>query len=135
MGLLAVLLVQALDWENPELFQRNREAPHASYIPYDTVEGALAADRDRSPFYRSLNGTWKFHWVPKTSERPKDFYRDGFDVRSWDEIPVPSNWELQGYGVPIYVDAGLPFAENPEPPFVNHEDNPVGSYRRSFTVP
>ena len=127
--------MEALDWENPEIFQKNREAPHASYIPYDTVEGALATDRDRSPYYRSLNGMWKFHWVPKPSERPKDFYRVSFDVGSWDEIPVPSNWELQGYGVPIYVDAGLPFAENPEPPFVDHEDNPVGSYRRSFTVP
>ena len=136
MGLLlALLFVEALDWENPEIFQKNREAPHASYIPYDTVEGALATDRDRSPYYRSLNGMWKFHWVPKPSERPKDFYRVSFDVGSWDEIPVPSNWELQGYGVPIYVDAGLPFAENPEPPFVDHEDNPVGSYRRSFTVP
>ena len=107
MCLLALLFVQALDWENPEIFQKNREAPHASYIPYDTVEGALAADRDRSPYYRSLNGMWKFHWVPKPSERPKDFYRVSFDVGSWDEIPVPGNWELQGYGVPIYVDAGL----------------------------
>ncbi len=77
MGLLALLLVQALDWENPEILQKK---------------------------------------VPKPSERPKDFYRDGFDVRSWDEIAVPSNWELQSYGVPIYVDAGLPFAEKPESP-------------------
>ena len=135
---LLLLLAQSSsvpDWENPEVFERHREAPHASYVPYDTVDAALAGDPRRSPYYVSLNGTWKFHWVPKPAERPVDFHRDDYDVDGWSDITVPGNWELQGHGIPIYVDSVLPFAAQPEPPFVDHENNPVGSYRRSFTVP
>jgi beta-galactosidase len=132
---LAVGQAPVPDWENPEVFERNREAPHASFIPYDTEAHALAGEREASPYFFSLDGAWKFHWAPKPSARPVDFYREGYDVSGWDEIPVPGNWEILGYGTPIYVDAGLPFAKNPVPPFVNHEDDPVGSYRRSLTLP
>lgn len=128
-------LAQPPDWENPELFERNREPPHASFIPFDTEEHALAGKREASPYLLSLDGTWKFHWAAKPSARPIEFYKEGYDVSLWDEIPVPSNWEILGYGIPIYVDAGLPFAKNPVPPFVNHEDDPVGSYKRRFTLP
>jgi beta-galactosidase len=134
-GVVLLGLAQVPDWENPEVFERNREPPHASFIPYDTEEHALAGEREASPYFLSLDGRWKFHWAPMPSARPVDFYREDYDVSLWDEIPVPSNWELLGYGIPIYVDAGLPFAKNPVPPFVNHEDDPVGSYRRSFVLP
>jgi beta-galactosidase len=123
------------DWEDPAILARNREPAHCSYIPYSDVETALTGDARKSPFYRSLNGSWKFHWSEKPADRPARFYRDDFDVDSWDEIPVPGNWELNGYGIPIYVEAGLPFKEEPVPPRVPHDDNPVGSYRRVFTVP
>ncbi len=126
------------DWENPEIFERNREPPHASYVPYDSVASALRRDKMRSPYYASLNGTWKFRWVAKPADRPREFYRDDYDVGAWGDITVPGNWELQGHGVPIYVDSVLPFAPGgnaPQPPFVDHDNNPVGSYRRSFTVP
>ena len=135
LALLMLVLLQAPDWENPEIYERNREPPHASYVPYDTVDAALEGNKESSPYYRSLNGTWKFHWSPKPAERPSNFYRDDFDVTRWGNITVPGNWELQGHGIPIYVDSVLPFSDNPEPPFVDHENNPVGSYRRDFTVP
>ena len=85
LALLFLLLAQTPvpDWENPEVFERNREAPHASYVPYDSVAAALAGDKLRSPYYVSLNGTWKFSWVPKPADRPSDFYRDDYDVGHW----------------------------------------------------
>jgi beta-galactosidase len=93
----------------------------------------LSNDPERSPYYKSLNGTWKFHWVRKPDDRPVRFYEDDYDVSDWDDTPVPSNWELQGYGVPIYTDVAYPFPANP--PYIPHDYNPVGSYRRTFTIP
>lgn len=121
------------DWENPGLFEINREKAHVDFIPYPDVSQALGADRDTSPFFMSLNGSWKFHWVQRPDDRPYYFFKDDYDVRDWDEIDVPSNWEMRGYGVPIYIDEGYPFEKNP--PFINHDDNPVGSYRKDFVLP
>ena len=121
------------DWENPAVTGINKEPPHATYTPYPDVASALANNRANSPFVRSLNGTWKFEWAPKPADRPLDFFRDDYDVSGWDDVPVPSNWELLGYDVPIYTDVAYPFP--PNPPFVPHDYNPVGSYRTSFTVP
>ena len=80
-----------------------------------------------------LNGNWKFNWVPKPDDRPVDFYKPEFDVSHWKEIPVPSNWQLHGYGIPIYTNIVYPFKV--DPPHIQHDNNPVGSYRRNFTVP
>ena len=125
----------APDWENPAVFERNRELPHATYIPFADRGTALTRDPNASPAFRSLNGTWKFHWSANPESRPERFFETDFDVTAWNDLSVPSNWELQGYGVPIYVDAGLPFQAAAEPPYVPHAENPVGSYRRPFTVP
>jgi beta-galactosidase len=122
------------DWENPEVIGRNKEPAHATYIPYADRESALVGDASVSPFYRSLNGAWKFNWVSRPAERPADFFDPAFDVGSWDDIEVPGNWELQGYGVPIYVDTG-PIGALGTPPRVRDERNPVGSFRREFEVP
>lgn len=122
-----------LDWENPAVIGRNKEPAHCTYIPYADREAALKNDAARSPYYVSLNGSWRFHWSRKPADRPLDFYRDDFDISQWDEIPVPSNWELLGYGVPIYTDVDYPFPARP--PHIPHDYNPVGSYRRNFTVP
>ncbi len=124
---------QVNDWENPAVLSRNREEPHASFQRYDTVEAAARRDLP-GRYSMSLNGRWSFKWVPEPSERPRDFFIPEYDVSAWDEITVPSNWELQGYGTPIYTNIKYPFGP-PEPPFIPHDNNPVGSYRRDFTVP
>lgn len=121
------------DWENLDVIGRNKEPAHVTLVPYDDPMTALTGDRKASPWFKLLNGMWKFNWVPKPADRPDDFYRIDYDVESWNEIPVPSCWELEGYGTPIYTNITYPFPANP--PFIPHDNNPVGSYRRSFTVP
>jgi len=121
------------DWENPGVFGRNREPAHCTYIPYPDSKTALKHVKERSPYTISLNGLWKFNWVKKPADRPIDFHKDRFDVNQWDDIRVPSNWEMEGYGTAIYTDVSYPFPSNP--PSVPHDWNPVGSYKRSFTIP
>ncbi len=121
------------DWENPTMIGQGKEPPHATLMLYSNDSQALRADRYASPFCKSLNGKWKFNWVPKPADRPVDFYKTDFDDSKWDTIGVPSNWQLQGYGLPIYVNVRYPFRANP--PFIPHDNNPVGSYRRTFTIP
>ncbi|NJB85854.1 beta-galactosidase [Lewinella marina] len=130
-----VLSAQTLrEWEDPEVYQINREYPHAAFYRYASPEAARAqVPYEQSPFYRSLNGSWKFNWVPTPSDRPVYFYQPDFDVSAWADIPVPANWELEGHGTPIYTNITYPFPANP--PFIDHDHNPVGSYRRNFTVP
>jgi beta-galactosidase len=119
--------------EDVTLYGRNRLAPHAFYIPHATLGDALSGERERSPYYRSLNGTWRFRYVADPADRPVGFWRDGYDVTTWDTIPVPGNWEVFGFGVPVYTN--ITYLYPPNPPWVPHDDNPVGSYRRTFTVP
>ena len=135
-------------WENPEVFQINRLAPHASMIRYSSVEAALAnasakiplaTRRAASPWILSLNGIWKFHWSSNVLVRPKEFYKTNFDDSHWDNLPVPSCWQMHGYGYPVYVnlmrnDDYCPWRKM-QPPFIPHNMNPVGSYRRWFTLP
>src|SRR5664279_2813205 len=83
--------------ENPELLGINKEPYHATLMPYANLKEALLARRHSSSFCRSLNGLWKFNWVPRPEQRPVNFYQPDFDVSAWKEIPVPSNWEVQGY--------------------------------------
>ncbi|MGB3801846.1 MAG: glycoside hydrolase family 2 TIM barrel-domain containing protein, partial [Lewinella sp.] len=130
----AALAQDIPEWENPEIFEINREYPHAAFYRFPTEEAALAkSDYTASPLYQSLNGTWKFNWVVKPSERPSFFYRTDYDVSQWEDIAVPANWELEGFGTPIYTNIVYPFPKNP--PYIDHDYNPVGSYRRTFSVP
>ena len=131
-GLLAFGAAEPLDWENPGMFGRNKLPPHASFRSYPTADEALAGGR--SPFVRPLNGPWRFHWSRRPSERPVGFHRPDFDDGGWTEIPVPSSWQLHGHGIPIYTNVQYPFGQ-PDPPYIPHNNNPVGSYRRTFTVP
>ncbi|MFV0505189.1 MAG: glycoside hydrolase family 2 TIM barrel-domain containing protein [Bacteroidales bacterium] len=124
---------QNKDWENPEIFSVNEDAPRSQFIPYSDRASAIANDKSKSDFVLDLNGMWKFNWVYSPDERPVDFYKSNYDVSDWDEIKVPSNWELEGHGTPIYTNTTYPFPKNP--PYVSHEHNPVGSYKRSFTLP
>lgn len=121
------------DWENPEALHLNKEAPHATIIPYSDTETAMKGTREASPYHESLNGAWKFHWVGKPDDRPEGFEKPGFDVSKWDSIPVPSCMETEGYGIPIYTNITYPFPANP--PYVDHGYDTVGSYRRDFETP
>lgn len=121
------------DWENPAVLGINKEPAHCTLIPYPDVPSALQNDPFQSPFCKSLNGTWKFHYVDSPADRPSNFYKDDFDVTPWADISVPGNWEFQGFGVPIYTDTVYPFPS--DPPRIPHDDNPVGSYKKFFTVP
>jgi beta-galactosidase len=121
------------DWENPEMFNQNREYPHASLISFPDEKSALDAVKTNSPDYLSLDGIWKFNWVKSPDERPFWFFKDDYDTRDWKDIEVPSNWQMKGYDVPIYVNIPYPYKKNP--PFIAHEWNPVGSYKRNFKVP
>jgi beta-galactosidase len=123
------------DWENPAVPHSGTEAPRAFFVPFPDAAAALKLDPKDSPRYLSLNGPWKFHWSPRPADRPLDFWKPGADVDGWKESPVPSNWMFQGYDYPIYVNIPYEFARNPKPPFVPHDHNPVGSYRRTFTFP
>jgi len=123
----------AYDWEDPAVLGQNKEPAHSHFIPYPDIPTALKNDPSKSSFYQSLNGIWKFHYVKKPADRPINFFREDYDVSQWADISVPGNWEMQGFGVPIYTDTAYPFPS--DPPRIPHDDNPVGSYRRSFTIP
>ena len=122
------------DWEDNHVLQINREPARAYFIPYGEKQG------DRMLL---LNGQWKFRWTKTPEERIKDFYRTDYDASSWKTLAVPANWEVNGYGTPIYVSAGFPFKI--DPPRVTSEPkkewttyverNPTGQYRRTFTLP
>ncbi|MET7456585.1 glycoside hydrolase family 2 TIM barrel-domain containing protein [Streptomyces sp. NPDC005574] len=123
------------------LFQVGTERPHTTLMPYANLAQALAGDRTRSPYRLSLDGTWRFAHVDRPGDRDTDFHRTDLDDTSWDTIPVPSPWQLHGYDRPIYVNITYPYwgpnglGEEPRPPAAPTRFNPVGQYRRSFTVP
>ena len=121
------------EWENPAIVQINKEQPRASFFAFESRVLAGAGEVERSSSFQSLNGPWKFHWVERSSERPVDFFEERFNDSAWGTIPVPANWEMHGYGYPIYVNQPYTFEKNP--PLIQRDYNPVGSYRRTFTVP
>ncbi|WP_121613396.1 glycoside hydrolase family 2 TIM barrel-domain containing protein [Mesobacillus foraminis] len=126
------------EWNNnPEIFQLNRLDAHATLMPYRTVEEALKGDRTSSDFYQSLNGNWKFSFYENPEKRNQDFYKMDHDVSEWDEIEVPSHWQLQGYDYPQYTNVRYPWEgkEDIKPPYAPVNYNPVGQYTRNFTAP
>ena len=122
------------DWQNQKIYNINKEEPHVNVVSHNDLKSAISGNYTKSPWYISLNGKWKFWYSADYKERPKSFYNPDYDISGWDEIKVPSNWEVEGYGTPIYVNTNYPFDKNPEPPFIKI-DNPVGSYRYDFEVP
>ncbi|MBX3120203.1 MAG: DUF4981 domain-containing protein [Fimbriimonadaceae bacterium] len=146
MTLLAALLLGTLtmsqtpaqtqpmpDWEDPNILSINKEVPRTDAYPYSDLAGAMTLDRAKSPWFKLLNGDWKFHWVGKPEQRPVDFYKQDYDISHWATIEVPSCWEMKGYGTPIYTNVRYPHPANP--PFIDHGYNAVGSYRTEFEVP
>ena len=134
--LLSLIFASAQDtkneWENPTVFERNKEQGHVDFVAYAEKDKARLLNRSESPYFQSLNGTWKFHFVKKPADRPEDFYKADFDDSDWQQITVPSNWEIEGFGLPIYTNVVYPFPKNP--PYLDNEYNPVGTYRREFEL-
>jgi beta-galactosidase len=126
------------DWENPSVVGRNKEPAHATLVPYPEEGTALKGGRDASPYLKPLNGPWKFSLAPNPASAPEGFHNMGFDDAAWDSINVPSNWQIEGldrgYDPPIYTNVQYPFPIDALPG-VPWDDNPTGSYRRTFTLP
>ncbi len=136
------------DWENPRVFGINKEKARATILLYPD-EKEMSADpayhkpwlSPKSSLRLSLNGDWQFHWSPKPEDRPENFYKTSFDASAWKTIPVPSCWEMKGYGTPIYTNVTYPIKNVPplirtqEGYTVEQEPNAIGSYRRTITVP
>ncbi len=121
------------DWENPLIFNINKEPPVTSAFYFPDLESCLNGDLI---YYQSLNGYWKFNWVHCPAERPKDFYKTEYSVSGWNEIPVPAQWQLHGFGIPHYMSAGgVKGMRKRNPPNIDPEYNEVGSYRREFIIP
>jgi beta-galactosidase len=133
LGLIlpCITLTANNDWENQKVFEKNKLPATATSYSFNTVEDALTNNRSQSNLMM-LNGMWKFHFVPESSQRPDDFMQAGFDASNWDEIKVPSCWEMEGYGTPIYSNMRYPFPYTP--PYIKRE-NPVGSYLKTFEIP
>ena len=145
------------EWESPENLALNKEQPRARFFSFQNQESARKVLPENSAYWQSLNGDWKFNWARTPEERPKDFYQPSFDVSGWDNIPVPSSWNIVGlqkdgtqkYGTPIYVNQPVIFQHKvavddwrggvmrtpPENWTTFKDRNEVGSYRREFTIP
>ncbi|MBO7263974.1 MAG: DUF4981 domain-containing protein [Alistipes sp.] len=118
-------------WEQPEVFEVNKLPARATLTPYATIEDALVCGA--SEWVMDISGAWKFHWSATPVDAPEGFEAVGYDDSCWGVMPVPGNWELNGYGVPIYTNVTYPFPKNP--PYIPHDDNPTGCYRHSFDIP
>ena len=126
---------QVHDWENPAVIGINKEKAHATFV--------LPSEKATEQRVVSLNGLWRFKWSPNPESRPEDFYKQDYSVAQWDLIQVPGNWQMQGFGLPIYTNMAYPFRS--DPPRVTSEPqrsfysyshrNPVGSYCTTFNVP
>lgn len=136
------------DWENPQNLSQGREEARAFFVPFANRDEALRGHRKDSSLVLSLNGNWKFKWVPRPDLRPLDFYRPEVDVSDWNDIDVPSNWQMRGYGTPIYSNQAYTFVRDwprvMTPPRTEEEKkyttpatepNAVGSYRREVELP
>ncbi len=121
------------DWQNPAVFEKGQNAPHAFHVPFASMEAALTNDKTNSNYFQLLNGQWKFKWVETPEQVPEGFWKPDFNVKSWDEIKVPSNWQMEGYGHPKFRNIALTFES--DPPNIPDYYNPVGCYKRTFTVP
>jgi len=117
-------------WQNPKVISVNTLPPRATFYHYPTTD--FSKEWKNLPNYQFLNGSWKFNWVEKPALRPTKFHETDFDVSDWDDIDVPSDWQMRGYGYPIYTNIEYPFPKNA--PYIPEDFNPVGSYKRNFVV-
>jgi len=129
------------EWHDLQVNEINRLPLHTMHFAYDPNDfpgtGAEYLDKKKSMNYLSLEGTWKFNWVANADERPTDFYKTDLDDSKWNNIQMPGNWEMLGYGQPEYVNVGFGWRGHfdQQPPAVPTKDNHVGSYRREINIP
>jgi beta-galactosidase len=142
MAMYAVAQQIPSELQSPEVVSLGRMPMRATGFGFESKELAKAGEREKSQYFQSLNGIWKFNWVKNPQKRPLDFFKTDFNDQSWDNFKVPANWEVNGYGVPIYVNQPYEFVGHVKrggklnPPFdIPEDNNPVGSYRRKFTIP
>lgn len=121
------------DWENPAIFEKGQNLPHAFHVPFSSKEAAVKNLNSKSENFQLLNGKWKFKWVETPELVPEDFWQPDFNVEEWGEIKVPSNWQMEGFGHPKFRNVALTFES--DPPNIPDYYNPVGCYKRKFTVP
>ncbi|MDH6312240.1 beta-galactosidase [Parabacteroides sp. PFB2-10] len=137
-SLLAVTtFAQKNEWLDPTVNQVNRAPMHTNYFAYESAEAAQKGCKESSENFMTLNGIWKFNWVKDSNMRPTDFFKVGFNDKGWGTMPVPGNWELNGYGDPLYVNVGYPWRDQfrNNPPHFPEENNHVGSYRKEIVIP
>jgi len=123
------------EWDDPAVIRVNAEKAHATFTAYPSAELAKRGEPSASPWFLSLDGEWRFQWSPSPAKAPVGFEQPAYDDAGWPKIQVPSNWQLAGFGTPIYTNIRYPFDFDPKAPRVPRDDNPVGSYRTSFVVP
>lgn len=123
--------------ENPNYLSENKEAPHASFMSFENIKNAFTSRKENSKWFKSLNGEWNFKFVEGIKNRTTDFAKANIDLSDWDKLKVPSNFEIHGYGYPIYTNIRYPWAfDNSQvPPYVDMEKNWFGYYRRDFILP
>lgn len=122
--------------ENPDVIGINKLNARATFFPYNSIELAKEDNLSKAENYLLLNGIWQFNYCESPELKPDDFYKEDYDTSSWNTIKVPSNWEVEGYGVPIYVNTSYPFQDGRlAPPDIPDGNNPVGSYKRTFDIP
>ncbi len=120
------------DYMNPKLMHKGRLPAHSTLFSFDTLEEAMSGQRNNSARFLSLNGAWRFTLADRPDALPGDFWEEDYDDNDWDDLPVPSCWEMEGYGHPQYTNINYPIPY--DPPFVPDE-NPVGCYRKYFRLP
>lgn len=125
------------EWHDLQVNEVNRLKLHTNYFAYENETLALAGQMDKSANFISLHGAWKFNWVKDADKRPVDFFKTDLDDSAWKTMNIPANWELNGYGVPEYVNTGFAWRGHfdQKPPAVPVKDNNVGSYRRIVNIP
>lgn len=132
LGKNAIAQTNNNEWEDPSVIDRNKEKSRSIFVLYENEKVAKKQDPKASNVIKFLDGTWKFNLVKNPELRQKDFYTKNLNDDNWSNIQVPSNWELQGFDTPIYTNITYPFPKNP--PYINGDYNPVGTYRKNFTV-
>ena len=129
-------------WKDPNIVKVNKEYPRTEFMTYDTKNEALNTKFENSKYYKTLNGTWKFYFVDAYKQLPENVVDSATATTAWKDIKVPGNWEVQGFGTPIYVNHPYEFVERDpktrfpkeKPPYMP-EENPVGVYRRDIEIP
>ena len=119
--------------ENPEITGINNLDAHCTLFPYRNADNAKNGDFQKSQHYLNLNGKWDFEWSKSPRQRPLDFYKNNFDRSKWSKINVPADWQMEGFGTPIYTNVKYPHEKTP--PKIQEHYNPVGSYFRTFDLP